>query len=274
VSISVDTAPLPGGRVVYERAGHGPVVVFLHGIGGNRTNWTEQLIDLARDFTCIAWDALGYGDSDDPAPSLKFEHYADELIGLFDHLSVDRAHIVGLSMGGHIALDVASRYSERVATLTLAASSAGMAMLDEEGRQEFVATRLRPLENGVTPGQIAEKVTEILVGRLATPKIRERLRQSLTAIRPKPYMDTVRAIVATDYRAALKSITAPTLVLVGEDDRVLPPPESEFLAAQIPTARLCVLEKAGHLCNIEAAELFNSILVKFLAEYSDRATTL
>jgi pimeloyl-ACP methyl ester carboxylesterase len=249
-------------------------VVFLHGIGGNRTNWTQQLVQLAPYFTCIAWDALGYGDSDDPAPSLKFEHYADELIDLLNHLLVDRAHIVGLSMGGHIALDVASRYHDRVATLTLACSSAGMAMLDDRARRDFVATRLKPLENGETPAQIAEKVTDILAGRLATPEIRERLRQSLAAIRPKPYMDTVRAIVATDYRTCLNSITAPTLILVGEDDRVLPPEESKFLATQIPTARFYVLEKAGHLCNIEAPELFNSILVKFLGEYSDRATKL
>ena len=274
MSITVGSALLAAGRVAYIRAGSGPFVVFLHGIGGNRTNWTEQLLALEPKFTCVAWDAFGYGDSDDPDRALEFGHFADELVSLLDNLSVRRAHVVGLSMGGHIALDVVSRYPDRVATMTLAAGSAGMGTLSDEARKDFVAKRLEPLEKGETPAQIAETVAELLAGRLATPGVRERLRQSMAAIRSKPYMNTVRAIVATDFRPVLDSISVPTLIVVGEDDRVLPVAESEFLAARIPTAKFFMLEKVGHLCNIEAPDLFNSILLKFLSEHSDRATKL
>lgn len=274
MSITLSSVRLAAGRVAYARAGSGSVVVFLHGIGGNRTNWTEQLLGVAPYFTCIAWDALGYGDSDDPDRGLEFGHFADELISFLDQLSVERAHLVGLSMGGHIALDVVSRYAKRVGTITLASSSAGLGLLSDEARRKFVATRLEPLQNGKTPAQIADLVADLLIGRLATSEIRERLRLSLAAIRPKPYTDTVRAIVTTDFRPALNSISVPTLIVVGEDDRVLPPVESEFLAARIPASRFFVMKKAGHLCNIEAPDVFNSILLKFLSEHSDCATTL
>ncbi len=274
MSITVCSAGLRPGRLVYARAGRGPVVVFLHGIGGNRTNWTEQLVGLAPDFACIAWDALGYGDSDDPERGLEFDHFAEELAGLLDHLRVARAHLVGLSMGGYIALDFMSRHADRVATMTLAATSAGMGKLSDGARRDFVATRLAPLEGGLTPAEIAGPVADVLAGRLATPKIRERLRESLAALRPRPYMNTVRAIVTTDFRSMLGSISVPTLVVVGEDDRVLPPSESEFLAAHIPTANFFMIESAGHVCNIEDPQRFNAILRPFLAEHSDRATSL
>jgi 3-oxoadipate enol-lactonase len=272
--VEVRSVQLRPGRLAYDRVGRGPVVVFLHGIGGNRTNWAEQLLGLASDFTCIAWDALGYGDSDDPEPGCEFAHFAEELLGLLNHLSVSRAHLVGLSMGGHIALDFLTRHAERVATVTLASTSAGMGALSDEARRDFLAKRLDPLLCGVTPTQIAGTMVEILAGRLANEAIRERLRQSLSSIRKAPYMDTVRAIIKTDFRTTLASISMPTLVLVGEDDRVLPPSESEFLVAHIPAARFFTFENAGHICNIEAAQMFNSVLKKFLSEFTDLATSL
>ena len=274
MSITLSSVRLAAGRVAYARAGSGSVVVFLHGIGGNRTNWTEQLLGVAPYFTCIAWDALGYGDSDDPDRGLEFGHFADELISFLDQLSVERAHLVGLSMGGHIALDVVSRYAKRVGTITLASSSAGLGLLSDEARRKFVATRLEPLQNGKTPAQIADWSRTCSSAGSRHPKFASVFVYHWPRFRPKPYTDTVRAIVTTDFRPALNSISVPTLIVVGEDDRVLPPVESEFLAARIPASRFFVMKKAGHLCNIEAPDVFNSILLKFLSEHSDCATTL
>src|SRR5665213_2519097 len=105
LEISTGLCSIGSRRIVYDRSGSGPVVVFLHGIGGNRTNWTDQLRSLGDHYTCIAWDAMGYGDSSDPEDGSRFEHFADELVVVLDDLSVKRAHLVGLSMGGHIAQD-------------------------------------------------------------------------------------------------------------------------------------------------------------------------
>ena len=111
---------VPGApRIAYEAAGAGPTVVFMHGIGGNRSNWREQLAALAPEFRAVAWDARGYGDSDDYAGPLAFPDFAADLLRLLDHLDVERAHLVGLSMGGRIAMDFYEAHTSRVASLVL-----------------------------------------------------------------------------------------------------------------------------------------------------------
>ncbi len=272
--VTTASCRIGSGRIVYDRAGSGPTVVFLHGIGGNRSNWAEQLAGLGSDYTCVAWDAMGYGGSGDSKNGTTFEHFADELTVLLDDLDVNRVHLVGLSMGGLIAQSFYSRHPDRVATLTLAATSVGFGVLSEETRKEFIARRLEPLEKGMSPAQIAESVVEILAGRKATSATRERLRQSLAALRKDPYMITVRAIVNTDFRPLLSQISVPTFVVVGEDDRVIPPSESAYLAQRIPGARFSQLREAGHLCNIEAAEAFNTLLREFLDRNRELATAL
>src|ERR1700740_1643625 len=108
--------PVP---LAYEARGSGPLVVFLHGIGGNRTNWYEQLDHFGDRFCAVTWDARGYGAREDPPQTLKFSDYADDLNRLLYHLQADRAHLVGLSMGGMIIQDFYDRYPQRVATLSL-----------------------------------------------------------------------------------------------------------------------------------------------------------
>ncbi len=96
--------------IAYDIEGGGPVVVFLHGIGGNRTNWGKQLEAFSRQFCAVAWDARGYGASADPPTTLRFSDYADDLQRLLDHLKAETAHLVGLSMGGMIVQDFYARY--------------------------------------------------------------------------------------------------------------------------------------------------------------------
>ena len=95
--------------IAYDIVGSGPLLVFLHGIGGNRTNWTAQLEFFGSRFCAVAWDARGYGDSHDSPQTLRFGDYADDLSRLLDHLRAERAHLVGLSMGGMILQDFYDR---------------------------------------------------------------------------------------------------------------------------------------------------------------------
>ena len=82
-----------------DREGEGPLLILLHGIGGNRSNWRAQLPDLSKTFHCVAWDARGYGDSDDYEGPLDFEDFAHDLLRVIDHFDAERAHLCGLSMG-------------------------------------------------------------------------------------------------------------------------------------------------------------------------------
>lgn len=258
--------------LTYEMQGSGPLLAFLHGIGGNRTNWYGQLDHFSDQFCAVTWDARGYGASDDSPQTLKFNDYADDLARLLDHLKADRAHLIGLSMGGMILLDFYSRYANRVATLSLIDTSAGFGAASEEAKRDFLARRLDPLEKGLTPRDIAPGVVEVLASKHASAAVREQLIASLSTLRVGPYKQALHAIVTTDFRAFLAKITAPTLVIVGEEDIVTPPAASEFLTKQIPGATLIRIPQAGHLTNIEKPAEFNAALRSFLQQHAQRAS--
>jgi len=259
-------------KIAYDCEGSGPLVVFMHGIGGNRTNWIDQLAYFGRRYCAVAWDARGYGDSDDSPATLKFTDYADDLRRLLDHLKADKAHVVGLSMGGMIAQDFHARYANRVATLALVDTNLGMAMQPEEFKREFLARRLTPLENGMTPRDTAAQNAKALVSPRTPDELVAKLRASLSALRVEPYKQALRAILETDFRASNKSIRVPTLVVVGEDDPLTTPAQADALAATIAGAEKAVIPQAGHLSNLERPESFNAALEKFLDRHADAAS--
>jgi 3-oxoadipate enol-lactonase len=260
--------------IAYDIEGSGPLVVFLHGIGGNRSNWEEQVAFFATRFCAVAWDARGYGASDDPPQTLKFSDYADDLVRVLDHLGAERAHLVGLSMGGMILQDFYGRYADRVATLVLVDTSVGFGSVSEEVRRDFLAHRLDPLERGLQPADIAPGVVEVLVAKSATATARQRMRASIQALRVEPYKQALRAIITTDFRVVLPHIDVPTLVIVGDEDIVTPPADSEVLTRNIPGAKLVTIPGAGHLTNIEQPEAFNAALEAFLNPYASYASVV
>jgi 3-oxoadipate enol-lactonase len=260
--------------IAYDIAGSGPLVVFLHGIGGNRSNWEGQVAYFAARFCAVAWDARGYGASEDPPQTLKFSDYGDDLGGLLDHLGVERAHLVGLSMGGMILQDFYGRYADRVATLALVDTSVGFGSVSEEVRRDFLARRLDPLERGLMPADIAPTMVEVLVAKSATAAARQRMRASIEALRVAPYKQALHAIISTDFRAILPHISVPTLVIVGDEDVVTPPPDAEFLTRNISGANLVKIPGAGHLTNIEQPQAFNAALEAFLNLHASRASVV
>ncbi len=260
--------------IAYDVEGSGPLVVFLHGIGGNRSNWEGQLTHFGARFCAVAWDARGYGGSDDPPQTLKFGDYADDLVRLLDHLNAERAHLVGLSMGGMIIQDFYGRYPDRVATLALVDTSAGFGSASEETRRDFLACRLDPLEKGLRPADIAPGVVDVLVSKKAAATVRERMRASMAALRVESYKQALHAIITTDFRTVLPRVNVPTLVIVGEADIVTPPSDSEFLAKNVPGASLVMIPEAAHLTNIESPDAFNAALEALLSRHAQRASVV
>ncbi|MGD9601172.1 MAG: alpha/beta fold hydrolase [Gammaproteobacteria bacterium] len=258
---------VPGApRLAYSGGGAGPLVVFLHGIGGNRRNWLSQLPYFAQRFHAIAWDARGYGDSDDYPDPLRFPEFATDLHRLLDHLGVEAAHLVGLSMGGRIALDFHAQAPSRVRSLALVDTFPGYdESFTPEEREKFIRLRRQPLLEGKEPRDIAPGLARTLVSRCADPAHVEALVDSMSRLRKDSYIKAIEAMTRYEPVADLARIRVPTLVVVGDQDRLTPPQVSRDMAAAIDGAELVILRNAGHLSNIEQPALFNRALDDFLS---------
>ena len=239
-------------------AGRGPLILFLHGIGGNRTHWAAQLDFFSTTFKAVAWDARGYGDSDDYDGALQFDDFSADLLRVLDFLGERTAHLVGLSMGGRIARNFALQHAQRVATLTLANTSPGFDALRAEEVRRFVEERANR-----TPDS-----AQRLLGSRAHARAGAALRDSLAALRREPYLKTLAASVSQDRAAPLEQLAMPVLVVSGDEDRVYPQTLARAMAQRIAGAELLVLEGCGHLSNLEQPERFNAALLDFLSRRS------
>lgn len=255
----------PAPRIAVEIGGSGPFVLFLHGIGGSRRQWSPQLEALAGAYRVAAWDARGYGDSEDYDGPLAFADLARDVLRVLDHFGVAKASLVGLSMGGRIAREVALAAPQRVGRLVLANTSPGFAALSADEQARFIEARAAPLRAGRTPAEIAAE----LVPRLLHPEVDPAARAAAIALghdlHAASYLKTVVASVEQDRAAPIERIAVPTLVITSDADRLYPRSIAEDMARRIPGARLAVIERAGHLSNLEQPLAFNRALVDFLA---------
>ena len=263
---TTDYVPSPP-RIAVDHCGAGPVALMMHGIGGNRTNWHDQLPAFGAHFHAISWDARGYGASDDYEGPLDFADFARDLARVLDHFNAARAHLVGLSMGGVIAMDFYSRYPQRVATLTICDSLSGFNHLTAEQRREFIRLRQEPLLAGKEPKDIAPVVAKTLIGKSAQPGSFERLVASMSALHKDSYLKTIAGTASYPRSFALEQVAVPAHVVVGDEDQLTPPQMSRQMAERIPGARLTLIEGAGHLSNIEQPESFNRAVLAFLLEH-------
>ena len=262
-SVRIGAAPVLAADV----AGDGPLLLLLHGVGGNRRNWRAQLPHFADRFRVVALDLRGYGDSEDYEGPLAFTDFADDVVRVLDHLGAGKAHIVGLSMGGRIALDLWRRNPQRVASLTLADTSAGSKETQDPAKVEaFLAARRKPLLEGMTPAQLAPTLVETLIGPNTTPEQRAELVDSLARLHADSYLKTLEAVTRFTDFPDFATINVPVHIITGSDDRVAPPHIARAMATAIPSARLTVIEGAGHISNVEAPHAFNAALDAFLAD--------
>ena len=252
-------------RISFDETGSGPPIVFLHGIGGNRTNWSNQLVAMSDLCTTISWDARGYGDSEDYEGPLNFRHFSEDLIRLLDDRQIEKAHLVGLSMGGRILMDFFSYASNRVATLTLCDcfySFSSALSLDK--RAEFIALRQEPLKQGRTLKELAPDLIESLVAPNCKEEIKNDIFESINMLHVESYLKTIAASTIFDVTGHLKDFRIPVQLIFGEYDDLTPPSIGEKMMLELPNARMGVLRDCGHLSNMEKPQEFNSILRKFI----------
>ena len=261
-------------RIAIDHAGAGPLVVFLHGIGGNRTNWREQIEGLSDTFLCAAWDARGYGASDDYEGALALSQFNDDLLRVLDYFGRPAAHLVGLSMGGTIAQNFYRHHPEKVLSMVLADTRNGF---QRHNSEEFLRRREAPLLAGRSPADIAPSLAPTLASPGASREVIQRLTESIAALHKESYLKTLRASTlapqSDEFRGMsgyvdMATVRVPTLVVCGSEDQVTPPAMSQELAEGIAGAHLAMIEGAGHLSNIEKPERFNALLRAFLGRHA------
>jgi 3-oxoadipate enol-lactonase len=191
---------------------------------------------------------------------------------VLDGFGAERAHLVGLSLGGRIARDFALRHPGRVASLVLANTAAGFDTLTPEQIETFIRSRRAPLEAGRTPRELAPALAQNLISPTAVASAYPRLLASMASLRKDSYLKTIEASTREDRGARIEAIMAPTLVVTSDDDRLYPAALAEGMVRRIPGARLAMIRDAGHLSNLEQPEAFNAAVLPFLIEHRDRAS--
>ena len=183
-----------------DYAGQGEMIIFLHGIGGNKKNWTENLIFFSKKFLSVAWDTRGYGESDDYEGDLNFEDVLYDLVKIFKHFNKDKAHIVGLSMGGQIATLFYEKYPSYVKSLILCDTHFGLSNLSPQEIEKFINLRKEPLINGKEPRDIAPIVASTLMGDVNKKSAYEQLVNSMELLHKESYLKTIDTSMRTEHR--------------------------------------------------------------------------
>jgi pimeloyl-ACP methyl ester carboxylesterase len=270
------TATIRGREVTYVDIGDGPndPIVFVHGLGACWQTWLENLPHFARRHRCIAMDLPGFGASEMPAEDVSIERYAQIVDELVRGLGIERAAVIGNSMGGFIAIEMALRFSTSVSRLVLVSA----AVFWQEYR------RAKPL---VTLAQASDAVVgRALVGSEALlvrrPKLRaaslafggfhlphllsRELQAELlkTAKRTDGFLPALQALASFPLREELPKVEAPTLVVWGTHDTLVGAEHADELERLIPNSRKVVMERTGHVPMLERPGRFNQVTEEFL----------
>ena len=254
-------------EIAYDDVGTvktGYPLVLLHGFPLNRTMWEPQVSAFAAESRCIAIDARGFGEST-PNPPFRMDRYADDVVGVLDALGIERAVVGGVSFGGYVAFAIWRRHPDRIRALVLADTHPGA------DTPEQVARRRELIE--VTRAQGSTAIANVLIAGMMGKTTRERQPDTYDAVhrmmaqtKPEAIVGALEAMIERpDSTSLLRTITVPTLIVVGDEDVITPPKMARAMHAGIQGSRLEILADAGHLANLERPAAFNAVLSEFLA---------
>jgi pimeloyl-ACP methyl ester carboxylesterase len=253
-------------RIAWNRRGQGAPLLLIHGLGYARWGWEPVLLPLVERFSVVCFDNRGIGESDAPPRPYTVAEMAGDAVQVLDEAGVERAHVVGTSLGGMVAQELALAYPERVDRLVLACTTPGgpkafpmpqqtVALMAEAATLEPAVALRRFVENALAPATVAarpEVVDRIMAHRLATAQA------------PAAWAALATAGATFDAYDRLGGLTAPTLVHHGDEDVVVDPRNAELLVGLLADARLERFPGTGHLYFWEAPERFVASVSAFL----------
>ncbi len=260
-------------RLYYEEVGSGTPILFVHEFASDYRGWEPQMREFGKRYRCIAYSARGYAPSDVPADAnaYSYKHVMRDAVAVLDHLKIERAHLIGLSMGGYTSLQVALNHPGRVLSLVLAGTGSGSERwyteefhkasraLGDQFEREGSATVARTY--GLSPARIPFEVKD--------PRGFAEFSRMLAEHDARGSANTSRGFQGArpslyDFAGEIAKLATPALIVVGdEDDRCIEP--SLFLKQTLPASGLVMLPKTGHVVNLEEPDLFNAVVGDFLA---------
>lgn len=254
---------IDGLQIAFRHAGFGPPLVLLHGGLSDSRVWRPQLEALSAWFTVIAWDAPGCGESDDPPDTFDLADYADTLAGLVKVLRLDKPHVLGLSFGGGLALELYNRHPHIPKTLILASAYAGWGgSLPPDKVRDRLQRGIEQSEQ--PPEQVADAWQGSLFSDTVAPEALEEARAIMAGFHPVGMRVMLSAFATADLRPVLPRIDVPVLLLYGDADERSPLPIAHELDETIPDSELVIMPCVGHLSNLEAPRRFNEHVRRFL----------
>ncbi|HEX3909394.1 MAG TPA: alpha/beta hydrolase [Solirubrobacteraceae bacterium] len=276
--IEVDGTPVNTVEIGPEEQGEGQPLVFVHGLSGSWPNWLEQLAVFAPSHRVITLDLPGFGHSPMPKEKISIAGYARLLDRLLDRLGVDAAAVVGNSMGGFIAAELAIAFPQRVERLVLI-SAAGISTHEHRGSTHVLPAMRRAerilmasaawtaskSDNVVRRARLRDAALGVVIrhpGKLSAALAAEQVRGA-----GKPgFMQGLETVLDYEIRERLREIACPTLIVWGDRDRLITVRDADVFAELIPNSRKVVFGDTGHMSMLERPEAFNALLEEFLSE--------
>lgn len=250
----------------YEISGYGPPVVFINGLTMDLNGWLLQVDAFSKKYRMVRYDCRGQGDSDKPDSEYSQEQHAEDLARLLGKLEVPRAHLVGLSNGGMIAQHFALRYPEKTGALVLVDTCSYVDTL----LHLIITSWIRAAEGGgsglrydvALPYLFSEDFTRTNLDRILAMKEMNLARNPVKAV-----VNLSKASIRHDLKDRVSEIAAPTLILAGEEDILVPLKYSRILREEIKHSTLVTLKNCGHVPPIEKPDEFNRIVMNFLKDH-------
>jgi 3-oxoadipate enol-lactonase len=251
-------------EIAYHDDGSGSAVVLIHGYPFNRTMWAEQTSLLKNQYRVVALDLRGHGESQSSTGASTMKLMAEDVAGLMDDLQIEHAVVGGLSMGGYVTLAFYQLFPERVDKLLLADTRA------QADTEEGKATRAEQAQKILAEGMAG--IVDAMLPKLLSPEtvskrpeVVKRVRDMMLHTNPEGAAAALRGMAEReDQTDRLSQINVPTLIVVGREDPITPPADSEKMHQLISGSKLVVIENASHVSNIEQPDQFNRALIEFL----------
>jgi len=257
-----------GSRIYWEEHGDGEPILLIMGLGYTLDMWHRTVPLLSRHYRTILFDNRGVGRSDCPPGPYLISQMASDAGAVIKAAGCDRAHIFGVSMGGMIAQEFALAFPDRVVSLILGCTAAGGPQAIPAEPAVLTALGARAL---MTPDEGIQAMVPYIYDE-ATP--RQRIDEDLAIRRrtypaAESYLAQIAGIMAFEAYSRLPRVSAPTLVIHGKNDRLVPPGNGELIAKQIPGARLVLLDHASHIFITDQDAESHKAILNFLREHVD-----